>query len=87
VLTEPSFVNNRLSKNERNKIKSRCETVEQEIRRLEEEMKLTLDRLSEPATAGDHVFFGQLNDRYREITSRLDQLYLEWGDSLALLER
>jgi ATP-binding cassette subfamily F protein uup len=87
VLPEPSFANNQLSKNERNKIESRCKTVEQEIRKLEEDVKLTLDRLSEPATAGDHVLFRQLNDRYREITSRLDQLYLEWGDSLALLER
>jgi ATP-binding cassette subfamily F protein 3 len=87
VVREPSFANNRLSKNERNKIRSRCETAEQEIRGLEAEIKLTLDRLSEPATAGDHVLFRQLNDRYLEMTSRLDQLYLEWGDSLALLER
>jgi ATP-binding cassette subfamily F protein 3 len=84
---EPSSANDRLSKNERNKIKSRCETVEMEIRRLEEEIKSTLERLSEPATAGDHLLFRQLNDRYQEMTSSLDQLYLEWGDSLALLER
>jgi ATP-binding cassette subfamily F protein 3 len=87
VLPEPSFANNQLSKNERNKIESRCKTVEQEIRKLEDEMKLTLDRLNEPTTAGDYVFFSQLNDRCRDITSRLDELYSEWGDSQALLER
>jgi len=84
---DSSLPDSRLSKNERNKLKSRCEAAEQEIRRLEEEIKLTLERLSEPVTAGDHLVFRQLNDRYQEMTSRLEQLYLEWGDSLALLEK
>jgi ATP-binding cassette subfamily F protein 3 len=79
--------NERLSKNERNKIRSRCDTLEQEIRRLEEEIRLALEKLGEPATAGNHLLFRQLNDHYQAMTTRLDRLYLEWGDSLALLEK
>jgi ATP-binding cassette subfamily F protein 3 len=76
-----------ISKNERNKIRSRCENIEQEIRQLEENMKMILDKLNEPATAEDHILFKQVNDRYEELTARLEDLYSEWGDSLALLER
>ena len=81
------MANERLSKNERNKIRSHCDTVEQEIRRLEEEIRLALEKLGEPATAGNLLLFRQLNDHYQAMTSRLDRLYLEWGDSLALLEK
>ena len=85
--TELGLIAGRVSKNERSKIKSRCETVEQEIRRLEEDVALALEKLSEPATAGDHSLFGSFHGRYLEMTSRLEQLYKEWWDLLALLEK
>jgi hypothetical protein len=46
-----------------------------------------LEKLGEPATAGNHLLFRKLNDHYQTMTTRLDRLYLEWGDSLALLEK
>jgi ATP-binding cassette subfamily F protein 3 len=82
-----SSVSKKLSKNEFNKVKTRCFLLEQEIEKIEGQMKLTEVELNEPSVAGDFVRLSQLSDRQRDLTSRLDQLYLEWEESLALLEK
>jgi len=85
--SECCFPSDGLSKNQWNKLKSRCEDIEQEIQTLENDVRSTLGKLNEPATASDRILFKKLSDQYAESTSRLEQLYLEWEDSLALLEQ
>jgi ATP-binding cassette subfamily F protein 3 len=82
-----SSVSKKLSKNEFNKVKTRSFLLEQEIDKVEGQMKLTEVELNEPSVARDFVRLSQLSDRQRDLTSRLDQLYLEWEESLALLEK
>ena len=75
-----------LSKNQRNKVESRCTLLEQEIQRTEEQLEITSGKLSEPSIAKDFTQFKEFSDLHQHLTSRLDQLYLEWEGSLAILE-
>ncbi len=61
VSQDHSSFSDHLSKNERNKIRSRCENIEQEIRRLEHDMKTVLEKLNEPETAGNNLLLKQIN--------------------------
>jgi ATP-binding cassette, subfamily F, member 3 len=86
-MEEKSSASKKLSKNEFNKVKSRCFLLEQEIQKIEGQMKLTTVKLSEPSIARDFVRLSQLSDQHRDLMSRLTQLYLEWEESLALLDK
>jgi ATP-binding cassette subfamily F protein 3 len=77
----------RLSKNQMTKMKSRCDFLEQEIQKLEEQVKQTSHSLNDPSIAGDYHLFKQLSDLYEDLISRLDQLYLEWESASANLEK
>jgi len=80
-------ISRKLSKNEFNRVKIHCQLLEQEIEKVEGLMKVTEVELNELSVSGDFVRLSQLSDQQRDLTSRLNQLYSEWEESLALLEK
>ena len=83
---KPGSNGQKFSKNERAKLKSRCEFLEQEIQRVEGLIESNTSHLSDPEVARDFVQFKQLTDRHEDLSTQLSQLYQEWEKSLKILE-
>lgn len=84
--TSPLNRAKKLSKNEFNRLKTQCASLEDEIREIEGLAQKTLGQMSDPALASDFLQLHQLSHQHRELTQRLESLYSEWGRTLAILD-
>jgi ATP-binding cassette, subfamily F, member 3 len=76
----------KLSKNELFKVRNRCDFLEQEIQRVENLLESSASQLSDPRLVKDFTQFKQLSNRHEDLSAQLSQLYLEWENSLKLLD-
>ena len=76
----------KLSKNEFNKLKLQCASLEEEIRETEGLAQKTLGQMSDPDLADDFLQLQELSYQHRELTQRLETLYIEWEETLTMLE-
>jgi ATP-binding cassette subfamily F protein 3 len=76
----------KLSKNELNKLKNQCATLEEQIHKTEAKAQEALRKLNDPALANDFVRLHQLSHQHQELTHQLENLYTEWQKASALME-
>ncbi len=76
----------RLSKNEYNKIKNRCEALETEIENLEDEIQRITEALNDSVNTSDYMLLQDLGAQFASLSARKEDLYDEWVQTLARLE-
>lgn len=86
IVERPNTNGQSLSKNELSRLKSRCQSLEEEIQRIEGLIESTRAQMNDPEIARDFTQFKQLSDRHEDLAAQLNQLYLEWESSLKRLE-
>jgi ATP-binding cassette subfamily F protein 3 len=76
----------KLSKNELNRLKTHCDSLEGEIQKTEKLAQKTLRQMSDPSLASDFIRLHQLSHQHQELTERLESLYTEWEKTRGILE-
>ena len=69
-----------LSKNQRSRLEARAKEIESLIPRLEDEAAQLTFEMSLPTVAADFPRLNALSERHRDLQTRIQRLYAEWGE-------
>ena len=69
-----------LSKNQRSRLEARAKEIESLIPRLEDEAAQLTFEMSMPTVAADFPRLNALSERHRDLQTRIQRLYAEWGE-------
>lgn len=76
--------NNKLSKNERQRLEKRASEIEQEISESEEKLKRIALEMGDPKTVADQEKFQPINEEYQRLEKSVKKLYAEWEELLEM---